>query len=249
MTEFLKTIENKKLKEIEEKIGEDILYDGIVNEELWEGKIKFVLKEVNDKEYFKREEKYTLPQLLKSPFNKEFQTVYNTTKEQLEKDLKPTWYNIALWAQGIHSIFDKSINSVFDRGWYKIMDYPDWLKELQTVSIINIKKTPGGSESDYNELRKAITDYGYLTWEQIKLGSPNFVIFCGTGDFFSLDKIWEKEPPIKKWKLTNKGFEYYKDMNKTVFIKYWHPNAYFPNNMMYYALMDIVSELSEKYNV
>lgn len=233
------------LGEIKNRLdGKEIIHDGIINAKKWNGKIKFVLKEVNEKDYSKLKWKYTLPELLHSPPDERFQK--KLTEEQFLKNLKPTWQNIGRWTYGIHSIYDKTINS--GRTWEEISTKLDWLKEIQKVSIINIKKTPGIEKSNDSELKKAIRLYGDLTWKQINLGSPRYVIFCGAGDFFLSEKLGEKEPPINEWAKTDKGFEYHKGMN-TIYIKYWHPNAYFPNNMMYYTLMDIVSELKEKYNV
>lgn len=240
--------ENAVIMEIYKKIEEDIVYDGIINEKEWNGKIKFILKEINEKNYSNLKWKYTLPELLHFPPNECIQIEHNINEERFLNNLKPTWQNIGRWTYGIHSIFDSGINSVMKKKWSDVKNNQEWLKEIQKVSIINIKKTPGVEKPKDKGLKTAIKEYGDLTWKQINLGSPRFVIFCGTGDFFLSEKLGEQEPPINEWKKTDKGFEYHKDMN-TIYIKYWHPNAHFPDNMMYYTLMDIVSELREKNNV
>lgn len=248
---ILKEKENSIIKKIKDRIGEDIICDGIINDEKWMGKIKFVLKEVNEKDYSSLDWKYSLPELLLSLDNVDLQKKFGKTKKELEDNLRPTWHNIALWTQGIHSMYDKGINSVIKREWCDVKDNSEWFKELQNISIINVKKTPGAEKSDDKELEAAIQKYGDLIWEQITQGSPQIVIFCGTGYLFSKKSLWDEKPHIE-WKENQKGFEYYKENNikdSTVFIKFWHPNARYPHNMMYYALMDIVSELREKYNI
>lgn len=240
MINILRDIESKKLDEIEEiirkeKFGETLIRDGIINADIWKDtpdKIKYVLKEVNDTK------DYHIADLFNSALSNE---EYN---EKVIKDLRPTWLNIARWTKGLNSLFNndnninwKDIDS--NSKWYN----KNWLYELQKISVINIKKTPGAGEAIDSELIKAIRLYGDLIWEQIMQSAPKIVIFCGTGDFFSSKTMWDGKQPIKKWEITNKGFEYYKYTKNSVLIKYWHPNAHFPHNMMYYSLMDIVSEL------
>lgn len=233
------------LEKINNNIRKKIIYDGIINEDEWknsECKIKFVLKDPNAPDV------ENIIDLINLPYNDELKKNYNVTEsdKKIINNLQPTYRNVGRWTYGVYSIYNKTKKP--DKNWDWISEELDWLKELQKISIINIKKTPGGRQSIDYELREAIKSYGRQTWQQINYDAPKFVIFCGTGDLFKNTKLWINEPPITKWKKTDKGFEYFK-MEETFFIKFWHPNAYFPDNMMYYTLMDIVSELSEKNNV
>lgn len=172
---------------VDENIANKIVPDGIVNEGLWKTtihKIVFVLKDTNDQET-------SLTDLLNDPFSDKYRIeIENKEKrdKQIVRDLRTTWLNIARWSLGI----DKLLNNKTIVRWVDIRPESDWykdgyingheggwLKELKNTAVINIKKTVGIEKSIYSELRVAIKAYGALTWEQINLYRPNFVIFCG----------------------------------------------------------------------
>lgn len=221
--------------------SKDFVKDGIVNEKIWSDtfpQIVYVLKETNEHDS-------SLTELLNNPFF----TIKGkkiTDKPQRIKDLRPTWFNIARWTFGLTNIFEnneeinwKTLNSNDD--WYKKY----WLDELKKTAIINVKKTPGKAVAIYEELTKAVTDYGRQTWNQINHYKPNIVIFCGVSSIFN--KYFLKEKKIIKksdWKQTKTGYWYFQlDEPICLYIQFWHPNAHFPNNMMFYSLLDIVKEI------
>lgn len=220
--------------------SKDFVEDGIVNEKIWSKtfpKIVYVLKETN-------EHNSCLTKLLNEPFLTIDDKIITDESRRI-KDLRPTWFNIARWTYGQTNkfksnkkIYWKKLNSNDD--WYK----KGWLDELKKTAIINIKKTPGKAVSNYEELTNAVTDYGRQTWNQINYYKPNIVIFCGVSSIFN--KYFLKEKKIIKkndWKQTKTGYWYFRlEKPKCVYIQFWHPNAHFPNNMMFYSLLDIVKE-------
>ena len=134
--------------------------DGIVEPKSYlnaDIKILFLLKEVNSKEGFNL---------------KEF--VRNGGRTQ-------TWDNIARWTCGIHNwkkdfIWDEiePINIKIRKEW------------LRFISVMNIKKTPGGHTSNYQSLwEDSAKDKEFLN-RQFKLYynnpqlKPDFIIACGT---------------------------------------------------------------------
>lgn len=235
----------KEIKKIviDQKLGNNIVPDGIVNTNLWKEtnpKIVFVLKDTNDQET-------NLTELLDKPFSGEYRKYIKDEEkrnQQIVKDLRTTWLNIARWSLGINKLLNKQkivkwIDIRPESDWYK----ERWLKELKNIAVINIKKTVGKEKSIYSELRDAVKNYGALTWEQINLYKSNFVIFCGVSEVFNT--YYLKENQKINWEKTEKGYSYFKNDN-TIFIQFWHPNAYFPHNMMLYTLMDIVKETIEE---
>ena len=241
--------DQKYIKELfREKLGDNIVTDGIVNPDQWKKtnpKIVFVLKETNEQET-------SLTDLLNDPFSGKYRIEIedkNKRNGQIVRDLRATWFNIARWALGINSLANTTVKPVpwknisSKSNWYK----KDWLEELKNIAVINIKKTVGKEKSEDSELRGAVVDYGNLTWDQINKTRPNIVIFCGVGWIFDTYYLKEKQSTIK-WKETKTGFLYFEN-NNTVYIQFWHPNAHFPHNMMFYALMDIVKELQKNYKI
>lgn len=237
--------DHKYIKELfSEKLGDNIVADGIVNLGKWKEtnpKIVFVLKETNN-------QKTSLIELLDKPFSDKYRKEIedkNRRNIQIVRDLRATWLNIARWTIGIMSLSEnikiipwKEIESGSD--WYK-EGYKDgqksgWLKDLENIAVINIKKTQGEAKSNENELIEAVKQYGSLTWKQINYYKPKIVIFCGVGWLFDTYYLNEE------WKETVTGYKYFENEN-TVYIQFWHPNAHFPHNMMFYTLMDIVKEL------
>lgn len=235
---------------INENLGDNIVTDGIINQDKWKEtnpKIVFVLKETNDQET-------PLTKLLNNPFSGDYHCDNESEEDgnaRIIGNLRTTWLNIARWTFGIMSLSEdekiipwKEIESGSD--WYK-EGYKDgqksgWLKDLENIAVINIKKTQGKAKSNENELIEAIKQYGSLTWKQITYYKPKIVIFCGVGWLFDTYYLNEE------WKKTVTGYKYFENKN-TVYIQFWHPNAHFPNNMMFYALMNIVKELQKNYKI
>lgn len=247
------TLQNSSiLNEFMKILGNKIVPDGIVNPDQWaetNPKIVFVLKETNEQET-------SLTDLLNDPFSGRYRTEIEEKDKrngQIVRDLRTTWLNIARWARGIIDNTTIPWEEIdHESNWYK-NGYIDgqqsgWLKELKKIAVINIKKTPGKAESNENELNKAVELYGGLTWKQINYYNPKIVIFCGVSSIF--DTYFLKVNKIIDWLKTKTGYWYFMVKDKdTVFIQFWHPNAHFPHNMMYYTLMDIVKELHAKYKI
>lgn len=232
------------LDKIKNRINEKIVPDGIVNSKIWKEqtyKLLFILKDTN-------RQKDSIAELLNDPFNEKNESGIKDEEKRKEKNisnLRPTWLNIARWTYGINRFLnDIPINNWEEiyRGsdWYENKDdKKGWLGELKKIAAINLKKTPGEAAAKIPELWKASTDYGDLIWEQITQIRADIVIFCSVSEYLVNEDFFKENEP--EWKQTTKGYNYFK-INDTYYIQFWHPNAHFPHNMMFFALMDIVKK-------
>lgn len=159
---------------------------------------------------------------------------------EYNKKFGSTWFNVARWSFGIR-------NCNQEIPWNEINDLnhgnirTKLFDEIKNVCAINIKKGPGGKATKSNELYKAVEDYGDLIKQQINLYNANYIILCGVGCYYQ--KLYNIKN--SKGELTNKGI-YYLSQNPDQFtIWYYHPNARFPNNFLFYSLVDAVKELEK----
>ena len=91
---------------------------------------------------------------------------------------------------------------------------------LQEIAIINIKKIPGGSFSDRNEIQQAYYDHQALLKLQIEIYNPNVVIFGNTLQYFYKSDFEGLETVRKQ--STKYGNAFY-DTGDKLYIHTWHP--------------------------
>lgn len=234
---------NSILFDIEKKlIKEKPVPDGIVNPKIWLEhtlKLLFVLKDTN-------RQKDSIADLLNDPFNPKNESGIKDSELRKNKNisnLRKTWLNIARWSYGFNRIAKN--NQIDDwseidqsSDWYNERDDKNgWLGELKNIAVINLKKTPGESTAKHAELLDAANKYGNYIWDQIDLIKADVVVFCSVSEYLVDDKQ-------TNWKETTKGYWYFKTKD-TIYIKFWHPNAHFPHNMMFFALMKIITEINK----
>ena len=201
---------------------ENFIPDGVVAETMWNTatrKILFLLREVNDCPAGFDERDY-----LKYYFDPEHKYMHS-----------PTIDNLILWAYGIQALPNFISWSEAEKNAYAS-------NILESVALVNIKKTSGGGTVDWDNFDKyfsAASNREYIK-EQLQIYKPDIVICGGTAYYLSClypDKFNEAN-----WKITSRGIRYIKNKN-TVYIDYKHLNIRAPRNIMYYALMDTINEI------
>lgn len=226
MQKLVKTIKEQENRLFEEwsKVRNNISRDGIIEEESYlvsNPKLMFLLKEVNSEEGFDLTE---------------FLRVGARTQ---------TWDNISRWIFGIRNI-DREIP------WYEIEAIKNKERRkdlLKSTSFINIKKSPGGHTTNNGDLWKIANEDKVFLQRQINIylksveTCPKYVIACGTitGNYFSALVGLEN---ASDWEYTTRGIPFYRFGNGSVFIRYAHPEARIPDNLLYYGLVDAIKELS-----
>ncbi len=209
----LRTVENEMFDRwLKHRNG--FVKDGLVNEDAYissKKKILYLLKEVNDS----NGGGWDLRDYVKSGAR------------------ASTWNNITRWTIGLQNI-DSDIS------WNEIehIDAEQRQVTLQSICAVNLKKTPGGSVCNTEELNRiAEEDKDYLN-QQIQLYDPDILICCGTSDEYH--KIHENED---EWKMTSQGIWYYERMSNKYVLAFVHPEARIKSNFTYYMLINAVKEI------
>lgn len=206
--------ENKHIK----KNYTRFIRDGIVCEERWDKqnspRVCFFLKEA-----YTSEEGYDLTTAL-----------YNTTPWTM-------WKKVAIWTQAIHNAFDDT-GYEYDE---KVLRSKE--KEvIDSISIVNVKKSNGEHESKYDDLKKYAEEDKEEIRRQLEIINPEIIV-CGNnssllkvvlGDELNDKDTWDNM--IAMW-------------NDTLVIDYYHPAVHYPNRVNYYAIYSICRAAIEKYNL
>ena len=224
---------NEQIKELFDndinlKERNDFAYDGIINEEIYSNqdlKVAFLLKEVNGSN---SKDKWSLAEWLASLQN-----------DNENKTWKKTWLNVCYWCEIL-----KDLNVNFSDIYAKTEE--EITKILHNVAVVNIKKKFGCSKSIYEELQKAIKDYGDLTLYEIeKIIQPKLVICCGT--FKLAQSLFQtvKQKTVQT-KTLSCGTEYFIE-DGIYYLKFVHPAWYVVNNniLFAYAKVTFAEILSE----
>lgn len=213
------------------------VYDGIVNLEEWgqqKLKICFLLKEAyteDEKNYFR----WSLSEWL----NDEIDSVINT------------WDIVPLWVYGILNTTETSIAS-YPGG--DALDKNTKHNLLKRIAAVNVKKAGGSKNSDWYDLVKYAVDDKEFLKEQLETINPD-VILCGsTYDFLRVVYGATYDAERKRIKddgkipndFTDKGFFIMND--KTIVIKYYHPQNHFPSKVNYYAVCAIYQQALKELN-
>lgn len=122
-----------------------------------------------------------------------------------------TWNNIARWSAG--TIFSKKYEDV------KELNSEDRKEYLSPISVINLKKTPGGARSKYKEIEKyAESDREFIN-KQLDIYKPDVIVCCGTGRAFQNQILNTKE---KDW-IKESNDLWYMWYGGRLVINTWHP--------------------------
>lgn len=165
-------LENK-IKSLSKDLGEQPIFDGIVNQEIYEKtspKILWVLKEVNTKS---EQDPFDMRKHLNSKIK---------TKNGIEKGWEKTFLKIIYVTNGILNNLD------WNDDLKHPTPHPEVIDELKKIAYINIRKTSGGnSKSLEKNLKSHYQKSKHILLAQIKEFKPEIIIFGGTFKFFKND--------------------------------------------------------------
>ena len=146
-----------------------------------------------------------------------------------------TWNTVTRWLIGIDNL-NREVS------WQEISKIDDKLRieELQRLCVINLKKSPGGSSSEMDEIEQIALSDKKLLNQQFKLYKPNIIICGGTGNI-----VTEILEPVKlnNWKETKRGVSYNQIDNECYLFSYYHPQARIKESFLYYGILDAIREV------
>lgn len=214
-------IQSKKIMERQEELfsrwKEKYDYfepDGIVDP-MWYNsswlKLTFILKEVNAKE----DEEFDLTEFLR------------------EGVVGSTWNNISRWSAGL--LFERKYEDV------EYLNGEDRKKYLSPISVINLKKTPGGASSDGKEIEDFASEDRDFIKKQLEIYSPDVIVCCGTGTTF-ITKILGLEG--SNWIKQSDDF-WYLWHEDTLVVGAWHPQQRTKGRTNRYLFENLVTPLKK----
>ncbi len=197
----------KELKEIEKEIWSiGGVPDGIVNLNEYlnaDFKIMWVLKEAN------------------SPDDKEWSMIgaLNDGYLKIENGIRNGW------GRTFNPIVYTTVGIFSNKNWGKInwvKDEPDLIDILKKIAFINVKKVPGNSVCDNEQMKSFFQQNKAILKRQIKLSEPD-VIICGN-TFWLIQNELEIEDftPVKNFS-TEFPINYFYSPKRLV-IDAYHPN-------------------------
>lgn len=181
--------------------------------------------------------------------NKIFQSVIIVTDRRvLDSQLQSTvyqlhdcerpwtmWRKVAIWTQAIYNAFNDNICEYDD----EVLRSKE--KEIiDRIAVVNVKKSNGGSESEYEDLKKYALEDRLEIKRELEIIQPDIIV-CGNnlsllklvlGEELQNDDTWDNM--LALWK-------------DTLVLDYYHPAVHYPNRVNYYALMAICDVARKKY--
>ena len=112
-----------------------------------------------------------------------------------------TWNNIARWTQAL------TIGGEYPRNVSR-HDKSYWLRK---VAFVDLKKVPGGSRADKEQVREHVSQDKDFIKKQISIYSPDIIICCGRGNGKNADLLYEfvfQENGNPEWSKTPVGDKY-----------------------------------------
>ena len=205
---------------------------------------------VNPDEWFKQKTKICF--LLKEAYTSEDGFCLNEWLDKDETCIKKTWKSVSLWVDGILKTDETTVPSYLESNNLSRKSRHDLIKK---IAAINIKKSDGERKSDwYNLVEYAERDKEKLK-EQIKLINPDVIVCGSTYDFLRIiygteynkdKKKLIKETGILPDDIDDKGYFIMED--KTIVIKYYHPQNQFPSMVNYYAICCLYQKALKELN-
>ena len=145
------------------------------------------------------------------------------------------WRKVAIWTQAIYNAFNDNICEYDDevlRSKEKAI--------IDRIAVVNVKKSNGGSESEYEDLKKYAIEDRLEIKRELEIIQPDIIV-CGNnlsllklvlGEELQNDDTWDNM--LALWK-------------DTLVLDYYHPAVHYPNRVNYYALMAICDVARKKY--
>ena len=145
------------------------------------------------------------------------------------------WRKVAIWTQAIYNAFNDNICEYDD----EVLRSKE--KEIiDRIAVVNVKKSNGGSESEYEDLKKYAIEDRLEIKRELEIIQPDIIV-CGNnlsllklvlGEELQNDDTWDNM--LALWK-------------DTLVLDYYHPAVHYPNRVNYYALMAICDVARKKY--
>lgn len=147
------------------------------------------------------------------------------------KKIRKIWKRISEWTKGILNTTSDQI-APYTSNAHDIEKYNN--EYLRSIAVINVKKSNGKGESDFDEINAYARFDKQRLIKQLELCNPT-VIICGY-TASSIDEIFD----IKMRSDHNDNLYYYITLNgkSVLVIDYWHPSNQYPDIMNYYGLMN-----------
>lgn len=214
---------NSKIHKLYEKYndlfrGQPVAFDGVVDEDKYlktDVKIAFLLKDVNGEET-KIEDGIKTTTMISEDW--EYVKILREEIINPEKGLYKTWPNACLWIEVFRNSNVSYMDCLTNEGQF---DENRLRNHMLEVAIVNIKKTPGGGSSNYDEIRESAITNKELLLEEFDILAPQLIICGGTFEFAKL--IYDISGD-KIMRLPS-GAEYFK-LGDRVFLEFVHPMWY-----------------------
>ena len=148
---------------------------------------------------------------------------------------KQTWDNVARWVEALTPEGSA-------RPWGQIhkVDTNSRRCRLKRIVAMNVKKTTGTGSSNRNELEQFAREDACLLEEQFEIYEPDFAVLCGVPfDLIPQFKCVESQ-------VTKRGIGYREYKKGKYGIEFWHPQARYPAQFLYYSLADAATEIRER---
>lgn len=196
--------------------GLGFVRDGIIDMNMWnkeesdiKPRIVFLLKEA----YIRKPDKH-------GEYSKSWD-LRDDIKSFLKKD-HHTWWRCALWAYGIHELFETGDLPEFP-GWDKDgwfykdeLRMPEVKNALLSSAIVNIKKFNGKSRSTPDDLLYCINRDKCFIKEQIDLINPDIIVCGSTWPLILESKVFGESVPKRE-------SDWVYRWDDKIFLDYWHP--------------------------
>jgi hypothetical protein len=148
-----------------------------------------------------------------------------------------TWNAIARWVTGIAALPQET-------PWETVAEVSDTTRiaALRSIAAMNLKKSPGGSSTEYGSLEAIARADSDLLAEQFRLYNADLVICCGGMVGELVDEVLQLDP-TREWRRTTRGVWYKEYVDRKFVLDYAHPQARSWQNLLFYGLVDAVKEL------
>ena len=131
------------------------------------------------------------------------------------------WRKVAIWTQAIYNAFNDNICEYDD----EVLRSKE--KEIiDRIAVVNVKKSNGGSESEYEDLKKYALEDRLEIKRELEIIQPDIIV-CGNnlsllklvlGEELQNDDTWDNM--LALWK-------------DTLVLDYYHPAVHYPNRVNY----------------
>lgn len=206
-----------------DKGWQNFIYDGAVNTAMYESstpKICFFLKEA---------------------YSKGDDTSWSLTDWLNDGAMTRMWGSVAEWSYGIMHTTKTFIPPK------PVLSTSEKTMQLRSSAIVNVKKSNGQVQSDYDDLLRYVIEDKELLKEELEILNPD-VIVCGNNS--SLLRVLFGARINSKHKVDSDGQINYEFMRKNgfafvgtrVIIDYYHPANQYPSIMNYYTVCSLYQQ-------